>query len=347
GSRVLTDRTISSITVPGLNNDAVEAFAIFAGNRAGSQPIQSKTTGQSAGKPAAPAFSGTFVPTKTASGQSAVVLIWAAVDPNGPGPVTYTVTKDGTTTLCPKTSATQCADLLSSDGSKHTYTVAASNKWNTGPSSPPTTVEAAVQPDQMNAPTINPVQASDPDGQVTVNFTTAPSNGASLLVNCTYTTDGSPPSVAASRCPSSPWTYPPAGGSSDSKTLTGLSSTSSLPIRVAMWETNGSTQNGSQNSTGDISPPSNAVNTNAPPSAPQNLQCTPSAYATLAWSWSASTGTNGRTVQYRVVYDGGDVGTTGATNYSRGAPTDDGQTHNLQVFAVDSHNDQSPGSNIA
>lgn len=346
GSHVITDRAASTYTVTGLNNDTVESFTIFAANRAGAQPTAAPASGQSAGKPAAPAFeSGTFVPTKTADGKAAVIIKWQAVDSNGAGPVTYTLVKDGTSQIC-ATQSLQCDDTLDANGSSHTYTVTAANKWNTGPTSAPAHVDASVQPNQMPAPSIDPVQASDPDGQVTVHFTTAASGGGQLTVHCSYTTDGSAPSEGSATCPGSPWSgYSIGGGESGTKTLAGLSSSNSVAVRVAMWETNGST-NGSQNSTGDISNPSNAVNTNAPPTAPQNLQCTSQRTATLAWAWSASSGTNGRSVQYRVVYDGGDAGTTGGTSYSRGA-ADDGQYHNLQVFAVDSHNDQSSGSNIA
>lgn len=342
GSFQIHDRTIGTYTVRGLSNDAEEYFTIDATNRAGTSPA-SPASGESAASPAKPAFtSKTFVPTKTASGQAAVIVNWQPVDRNGQGPLYYTVVRDNTVKIC-MTQALQCPDTLSANGTTHSYTVSAANKWYSGPpSDPPATVQAAVQPDQMPAPTIYPVQASDPDGQVTIHFQTVPSHGGELVVHCAYSTNGSPPSPGSAPCPGSPWASPPystAGGQSDTKVLTRLSTNISVSVRVAVWEENGS-NNGTTFATGPISDASNSVNTNAPPTAPTNFSCTSSSNPTIAWGWSASSTTNGRSVQYQLIFDNQAIGETASTSYSRGEPAD-GQQHTLSVYAVDSNGDRS------
>lgn len=342
GSAQVKDRSTTTLSVPDLVNDSVETFTIFAANRAGAQPVHTRTTGQSAGKPSPPDFTNNqFTPTKTAAGEAAVIITWTAVnDPNGPGPVTYTLTRSGKPTpVCAGTQDTQCTDTgLQTEGQTYTYTVTASNQVFTSDASAPTTVEVSTPPDQMAAPVLEQVKPSDPDGTVTVDFTTVPSNGKSLTVHCTYTANGSTPTTTSTTCPGSPWTgYTATGGSAATKTLSGLNpGRASMPIRVVMWEDNGSTQNTTYKN-GPVSDVSNSVNTNAPPPEPNGSSCGLNG-DNVVYNWNAVTGTNGRTISYDVT---GDITTTVTATTVQVLHTEDYQSHSVSVTAVDSFGDRS------
>lgn len=346
-STVITDVNARTYTVKGLLNDSPETFTITPSNRAG--PGASSTVkGQSAGKPAAPTFTGTFTPTKTAAGDAAVTVSWNAVaDVNGPGPLTYTLTrtnddKSNPVAVCTKVLETSCTDTgLKTGGQFYRYTVLASNAVFSGPPSDPARVESSVPPETMDAPAVDaPVEAT-PDGTVTLHFTTVKSNGATLAVNCSYTTNGSAPGAGSAPCPTSPWSgYGAAGGSSDTKTLSGLGNV--VGVRFVTWEDNGS----SQNTTYRFGPAVNAsstVVTNGPPNPPTGGSCSLSG-ATVIFSWTAPSRLNGRAVTY--AYSAPEFsGTTSSTSASHTYP-EDLNSHTLTVHSQDSQSEVSTSISI-
>lgn len=132
--------------VRGLDNNLPYTFTVAAKNALDYGPEVS-VPGQSIGTPSAPA-SVTVTPTDPAGDTTAVVVDWPDVDPpNGPGPVRYTVTRDGVALpACTKIVISQCDNTgIAYDGTKYTYAVTATNKDGTGKVSPPTaTTWAAV-----------------------------------------------------------------------------------------------------------------------------------------------------------------------------------------------------------
>ena len=120
----------TTATANGLVNNNKYDFTIVAINDYSAGPPAS-TQGQSSGapgKPAAPTVSSVAM----AGGASAAVhLAWPAVDPNGPGPVTYTVNRTGGSgpkTVCSNVTATSCNDDgVTYDGTTYQYAVTATN----------------------------------------------------------------------------------------------------------------------------------------------------------------------------------------------------------------------------
>ncbi|MDR0284234.1 MAG: fibronectin type III domain-containing protein [Propionibacteriaceae bacterium] len=120
-----------SFHATGLDNDVATVFTLVAQNAAGlgQQPVT--VTCQSAG---APVWTGQpTVAARDLGDTAAVTLAWPAVDANGPGPVTYVVTRTddaGGTTIFPPTAATTLGDAgetLVYDGREFTYSVVATN----------------------------------------------------------------------------------------------------------------------------------------------------------------------------------------------------------------------------
>jgi len=122
--------TATSATVTGLVNDQMNTFNLVAENAAGMSTVTASTKGQSSGKPL-----GCTAPTITAADQGATAMVtmtWPAVDPNGPSPATYQITRTGgsagTITFAP-TTATSLSDTnaITYDGTTYTYTLTATN----------------------------------------------------------------------------------------------------------------------------------------------------------------------------------------------------------------------------
>ena len=333
-----SDPGATSHQITGLDNDTKYTFTITAHNEAGDSPAVS-TTGESAGDPPVPMWpSGAgFEPEQTAGGKYTVSLNWDAVpDPNGPRPVTYTLRRSGATDPVCVTTATTCEDKdFTENGKTYTYTVTAANTVNTGAASTAQAVEWSTPPDQMAAPTVDPVKPADPDGTVTLHFTTKPSHGQTLTVKCAYTTDGSTPTTSSTACPQSDWSgYAAVGGTSDSKTLTGVGN--GKDVRFVVWEDNGASKNTTYRY-GPASDASAAVTTNAPPTTPTAQGCGLSGNS-VVYTWSAVTGTNGRTVDYQV---SGDTSTTTNDTSVTVSHTQDYESHTIKVVAVEP---QSPDS---
>ncbi|HEX2896405.1 MAG TPA: Ig-like domain-containing protein [Marmoricola sp.] len=222
-------------------------FTVVAFNDTGKPGTPATVTGMGAGKPDAPAKP-TFVLQDRPGNRKAVQINWGAVDPNGPSPVQYKVTRVGASTpICDWQTATSCADDLPLDGTTYSYTVTARNAEETSPreagtpgnhvspSSPAGTVESASTPDAMS---VSSYVATGTDQQVRVAFTTGASHGSTNRVECT---------VNGATCAGSPWTYA-VTGASDTKTL-GTSvpngSTATIQLRACNGSS-GSSQTGAQ-----------------------------------------------------------------------------------------------------
>ena len=245
----------TSFTATGLVNDTVYTFTVIPVNRQGSGPAAT-VTGESAGapaQPAAPSFSATEL---AGSDSRAVTISWTAVDPNGPSPTTYTVTRTGagTDTVCSNVTATSCLDAgIANDGTVYTYTVTAMNadasldpSAHTSPPSPGTTMEASYTPDPV---TNVSATASGTSEQVTVGFDAPASHGASSKVNCFVNDD------INDSCGS--WTFPTSGQSGVTEQVNGL--TNGTSVTLFLEDCNGSTSGADTGSECDAPVQSNAV----------------------------------------------------------------------------------------
>jgi large repetitive protein len=339
--------TLTTTTIRGLPNNRI-TFQMIAYSRGGHSPSTS-TTGWPTGSPAAPTGLKIGYANDTGSKSRTIVLTWDQEQPNGEGPTRYAVTRSGSPVDCAEHQPTQnaCTDQPPV-GQTYTYAVTATNQPGIADpkdhTSPAQTIdyEVAATPDQMDAPAARAPSAGDPDGYATISFTTSASNGSNSTVHCAYTTDGSAPSSGSASCGA--WGgYAPGGGTGDTKSI------SQLPygqgVRFALWEDNGS-NTGAQNSSGQISGPSDPVVTNGPPSAPPSGSCNRNG-SSLDVNWQQASARGSRTiVSYRISLDGGgtqDIGNR--TSWSYGSRPSDGASHSVQVYAWDGQ-DQGPGLNI-
>ncbi|MBS2964731.1 cadherin-like domain-containing protein [Actinocrinis puniceicyclus] len=205
----------TSLTATGLTNDQVYTFTVIAVNAQGPGP-SATVQGQSAGAPPAPAAPSLAVTNSTNSTERSVDVSWTAVDPNGPGPTTYTVMRassGGTKTVCSAVAALTCPDSgLANDGTVYTYTVTAANadvsldaKTHTSPSSPGTQMEAAATPDPITNYTATP---TGQNSQAVLKFDAPASHGKTSIVTCTY---------SGGQCGS--WTFPTSGQTGVQETI--------------------------------------------------------------------------------------------------------------------------------
>ncbi|WP_051451648.1 fibronectin type III domain-containing protein [Actinospica robiniae] len=223
----------TSFTATGLNNDTVYTFTVIAVNDRGPGPSAS-VSGESAGappRPAAPSFSTTEL---AGSNSRAVTVSWTAVDANGPGPTTYTVTRTGggTDTVCSNVQATNCLDAgVANDGTVYTYTVTAMNAdvsldatAHTSQPSPGTQMEATATPDAIGNLS---AKATGVSQQATITFDAPASHGATSTVTCSY---------GGNACGT--WTFPTSGQNGVTETINGLPNGSSET--VSLQDCNGS-----------------------------------------------------------------------------------------------------------
>ena len=121
----------TAYTPTGLDNDQPTTFTIVAENEAGISQRPVTTMGQSSCKPVWPDNALTI----SHSGMedtAQMTIRWSKADPQGPGPVVYTVTRTGpggTTTFAPTTELTlgDNSDEIGYDGQTYTYRVTATN----------------------------------------------------------------------------------------------------------------------------------------------------------------------------------------------------------------------------
>ena len=128
---VTTDGANNSFKPTGLDNNNPYTFTIVAENEAGVSQLPTKVTSQSSCKPMWPVGNVSIEPTDM--GDTAQISVsWPEADPQGPGPVTYSVTRrgpDGMKTFAPTTelSLGDTGDELTFNGKEYTYTVTATN----------------------------------------------------------------------------------------------------------------------------------------------------------------------------------------------------------------------------
>lgn len=128
GGSVTVRNVNSHVLKKGLVNEQT-TFSIWAKNRTGKSRKAATTTGWPTGDPSA--FN---VNTPTADvdiNQTLATVTWGAADPNGKGPIKYTVTrsdKTGDHTVCKDVQVLTCkTGQITLDGSEHTFTVVATN----------------------------------------------------------------------------------------------------------------------------------------------------------------------------------------------------------------------------
>jgi hypothetical protein len=207
--------TGTSTTATGLTNDNKYTFTVLARNLMGpGQPAT--TTGQSAGAPTAvPAPTLTATDSADASSK-AVRVSWQGVDPNGPAPTTYTLTRTsgsaGPKTVCTTTASSCADDGLANDGTVYSYSVTAANaaagRGHISPAGATAQMEATATPASITGFTATPTGT---DGQATLRFNVPASHGATSTVSCTN---------GVSSCGT--WTYPTGGQGGAAQTIGGL-----------------------------------------------------------------------------------------------------------------------------
>jgi len=164
--------------VSGLNNNSTYKFTLLAENQAGKSAQPVNVTCQSAGNPLWPAAA--ITTTATTLGETALVAVsWKPVDPNGPGPVTYQVTRTGSLVppkVFPVTTGTSLGDNgdeIVYDGRAYVYTVVATNGAGKSSSQPGTPWDAIAPPTPWG-PSATALVATGITGEVEVRVNTFP-----------------------------------------------------------------------------------------------------------------------------------------------------------------------------
>ena len=187
GSRNLSGLVTSS-TVSGLDNDQETTFSLVAENDAGLSAMTAKTKGQSSGKPHG--LSSPAIKADDLGDKAQVTISWDAADPNGPGPVSYQVTRSGggDTKTFASTTDRSISDNVSFNGTEYTYSVTATNATG-GPmhtsDSHSTTWKAVGKPAAWPADAIT-ATATGANGTVKVDTHYPASRGATISVKLSW-----------------------------------------------------------------------------------------------------------------------------------------------------------------
>ncbi|TCJ30188.1 Ig-like domain-containing protein [Nocardioides jejuensis] len=308
-------------TVSAPNGDVI-TVKIMALNKKGIQTNSgpsTSVTGTGAGKPAAPGAPSLSPTNRPGNASKAINVSWAPVGANGPGPVSYQVQRSsgsGTTIVCTWTTATSCNDEVTNDGTVYSYQVQAKNAEADSPREPSAAdkanhisgwgsaqqIEASAPP---AAPAITSLKPTGQDGTATITFNVGASHGKSNTVTC---------QSSSGACGT--WTFPNAGQSGVTRTISGLPDGSTTTVTLS--ECNGGSANmcATSNSAQVVTyGPIGGVSINATPDSP--------AAGDRTTNWSISVDPNGAPVHWVVrssvngVIAQGDSG-NGAFNKSGG-----------------------------
>lgn len=117
----------TSVTLKGLSNQET-TFSIWAHNDTGRSKTAATTTGWPTGQPGEFDI-GSIQAENINADASAVSITWSAAEPNGEGPVRYSLERDGSAVGgCQSVTAQSCTDdSVALDGRSHTYRVTATN----------------------------------------------------------------------------------------------------------------------------------------------------------------------------------------------------------------------------
>ncbi|MCW2655893.1 MAG: hypothetical protein JWR06_86, partial [Jatrophihabitans sp.] len=317
GARTVSGGT-HTIVAGGLTNDNVYTFTVVAVNALGAGP-PTTTRGQSAGVPPVP--TGMAVSYSGGAGTTArvVKVQWNPADPNGAGPTTYTATRDGTP-ICAKTQATSCTDT---PATAHTYTykVVAQNAVGHQSAAASTQFRVTGTPDP---PTLQNARATDTDGQVQLTYTVPDSHGQSSTIQCTS---------SAGSCGT--WAPGAGPGATDNHLISGLSHDTDFSFTL---------KDCNEEQCGAPSASASA-HTSGVPHAP-SASCSQTSGG-VHFTWSPPADYNGHSIRgFLVSIDGGGYGAeTSARNRDVGGQ--DGNTHRINVKAVDNRGEVSTGSGSA
>lgn len=170
-------------TVARVSANVRTTFSIWAWNGAGKSKRAARVTGWPTGKPGAFSIS-SVAATNPNSDQTAVKVGWSRADANGEGPVTYSLTRDGSAVGgCQKVTDTSCTDSgVTLDGSRHSYQVTAQNTnvmYQT--QTPSKAFDAVGVPSRPSAPQAQATGSGD--GEVRVSGTGPDSRGKTASIN--------------------------------------------------------------------------------------------------------------------------------------------------------------------
>ncbi|MEX0426671.1 Ig-like domain-containing protein [Nocardioides sp. DS6] len=177
------------ITITGLNNNAAYSFSVVAYNELGGGPARKSPSAHSIGTPGRPDRPNVN-DLATTSDDALVEISWGTVNPNGPGPVTYTVLHNGTPLRqCSGQRGTSCRVSFTHDGSRHVFAVRATNAGvpgvkggarRTSKASPSKTWDAVGKPAAWGAVSYT---ATGKDNQLRMALTVPKSRGKLSIIH--------------------------------------------------------------------------------------------------------------------------------------------------------------------
>ncbi|MDR1387584.1 MAG: fibronectin type III domain-containing protein [Propionibacteriaceae bacterium] len=172
------------IVVSGLDNYTSYVFALTARNGHGWSESTALAEGQPSGRPTG--LDGVSVSSTNLGHEVQLALSWPVAQPNGPGPVTYQVTRWGgaDVVVFPPQSSTSLVDQVAFDGSELTYQITASNATG-GPdhtAGPVETYFHAISPPAAWEPGSLMVRPTGRSGEAVLELEVPPSHGGAARI---------------------------------------------------------------------------------------------------------------------------------------------------------------------